>query len=106
MTTFMKGRAGAATVAAFLVLQVVLFWLSMDEHMEISIFCAGGATNPLGLFFGLIHLLLFGLLFLGILSFRFSELRLPYIGLLAVSLLALPVQASLVEHHRLSCDAP
>jgi hypothetical protein len=106
MIAFMKGRAGIASVAALLLLQIVLFWLSMDEFMEISVFCTGGTNNPLGWLFGMIHLLLLGLLFLGLLSLRVPEFRLPYIGLLAAALLTLPAQASLVEHHQLSCDAP
>src|SRR6476646_8074935 len=106
MIAFMKGRAGIASVAALLLLQIVLFWLSMDEFMEISVFCAGGTNNPLGWLFGLIHFLFLGLLFLGLLSFRVSELRLAYVGLLAAALLALPAQASLVERQQLSRDAP
>jgi hypothetical protein len=78
----------------------------MDEMMQISFFCTGPASNPLGLLFGLIHLLFFGLLFLGVLSLRFSEFRLAYVGLLAAALLTLPAQALLVERHDLSCDAP
>jgi hypothetical protein len=106
MAAFMRSRAGTAAVVALLVLQAALFWLSMDQLMQVSIFCTGGASNPLGLLFGLIHLLFLALLFLGLLSLRVSEFRIWYVGLLAAALLALPAQASLVQHHHLSCDAP
>ena len=101
----MKGGKGRGIVAAFLVLQVVLFYLSMDELMQISFFCTGPASNPLGLLFGLIHLLFLGLLLFGLLSLGVSEFRVPYIGLLAAALLTLPVQAWLVERQQLTCDA-
>src|SRR5262245_5399487 len=106
MIALMKGSKGVTVVAAFLILQVVLFWLSMGELMQISFFCTGPASSPLGLLFGLIHLLILGLLLLGVVSLPVPDLRLPYVGLLAAALLALPIQASLVQRHHLTCDAP
>jgi hypothetical protein len=85
---------------------VVLFWLSMDAYMSISIFCTVSASSHLGLLFSLLHLLFIGLIVLGILSFPLSRLRLPYIALLAAALAMLPVQGELVSDGIISCDAP
>jgi hypothetical protein len=93
-------------VAALLVLQVVLLWFSLGVYSEISVLCTAPASKGLGLLFGLIHMLFLALLVLGLISFRFTAVRLPYIALLAAALVALPIQATLVNTGQLWCDTP
>lgn len=93
-------------MAALLVTQVGLFWLSMNTLSQVSVFCTAPESSPWSLAFGLVHVLLLGLLLLGLLSLHFVRLRLIYIALVAAALLALLIQAALVSHGTLWCDAP
>jgi hypothetical protein len=102
---FHSGR-GLVFVAGLLVLQVIVLMASFGPFLEVSIFCTGPSSSTLAGLFGAVHLLFLGLLFVGALSLRFPSLRMGYAALLLVSLAALPVQASLVSHHRLQCDLP
>jgi hypothetical protein len=108
MLASMNSSRGGVLVAVLLLVQVGLFLLSMDAgaYAKISVFCTGPATSSLGLLFGLLHLLFFGLLLVGAVSLWVTGLRLFYVGLLAVGLLMLPIQATLVANDQLSCDGP
>lgn len=106
MMMFIHDRRGAVLVAGLLLVQITLLGLSLDAITEISIFCTGPAASRLSPLFGILHLLLSGLLVLGLLSLRLVRLRGPYIGLLIAAMIALPVQATLVFHGILSCDGP
>ena len=108
MLAFINSARGMALVGVLLIVQISLFWLSMDAgaYAKISIFCTGPASSGLGLLFGLLHLLFFGLLLVGLLSLGVTTLRLLYIVLLLVGILMLPLQAILVSNGELSCDGP
>ena len=106
MAAFIQGRIGVAIVCALLVVQVALLWSSFDAYPQISVFCTGPAASRLGLIFGLLHLLFFGLLLTGFLSLIYVRLRVPYIVLLGAGLIMLPVQARLVSGSVLACDGP
>jgi hypothetical protein len=100
------GRNGVIVVSTLLALQLLVLALSVGAFMQISPFCAGPRSSSLGRLFGDLHLLLAGLLVLGLLSLRFSPLRLPYATLLALALCTLPLQARLVSSGQLTCDVP
>lgn len=106
MRNVLLGSRGAAVVGAMLAVQLVILFESMGPLISISAFCAGPAANPIASIFGAVHLLLLILLALGVCSFRFTSLRLPYAALLLVALCALPVQAHLVSSGQLQCDLP
>jgi hypothetical protein len=106
MVSMLRGRPGAALVAFFLLLQLGILWASVSGYEQISIFCTGPATSNLSWVFGARHLLFLALFVMGLLSIRATALRVPYLALLTVALIILPVQASLVHRHALSCDAP
>ena len=95
-------------MAVLLITQLGIFLLGMDAgaFASITVFCTGPASSGLSLIFGLLHLLFLGLFVVGIASLAFHRVRLPYIGILTVALLMIPVQASLVLNGTLSCDGP
>lgn len=92
-------------VIALLVAQVVLFLVSLDAFLAISVFCTvtTGASPPI---FRLIHLVYLALFFFGILSLFWRRGRLPYLAAISVALLALPLQVWLLENDRLQCGGP
>ena len=106
VTAFLTGQRGIALVASLLLLQVIVFWLSMNIWMQISVFCTGPASSPLSIPFGLLHLLLLVLSLFGLTSLRVARLRLPYIVVLTLALILLGVQALLVANGLLTCDGP
>ena len=101
-----QGQLGLIIVAIFLTLQVGLFWLSMSVFFRISVFCTAPASSPWSLPFGILHLIMFLLLFVGLASLRYERLRTPYIIFVALGLMMLPIQAGLVSHDILRCDGP
>jgi len=92
-------------VVALLGCQALLLWLSLDVFFKIGAFCTGAGSRLLSLF-GYVHFAFAALLLLGLVSLARPALRLPYLVAIAVALTALPVQAWLVDHHYLLCDAP
>lgn len=104
MSALTHGRIGTALVAILLLIQVALFWLSLDALMQVSVFCTAPASSSWSLAFGIVHILLLALLLIGLLSMRFVRLRLAYIALVIPALLALPVQAAFVSNGSLWCD--
>lgn len=108
MVRFFNHRGGVILVTAILIVQIVLFLLSMDAgaYAKISIFCTGPASSRFGFLFGSLHLLFVPFLLIGLLSLKFTRLRLLYAGLLAVSLGILPIQAAFVSRGTLTCDSP
>lgn len=92
-------------VIALLVLQIVLFLISLDAFLAISIFCTvtTGASPPI---FGFIHFAYLGLFFLGIFSLFWRRARLIYLAAISLALLALPVQIWLLDNDRLHCAGP
>jgi hypothetical protein len=92
-------------VIALLIAQVVLFLISLDAFMAISIFCSvtTGASPPI---FGVVHFAYLGLFFLGILSLFWRRVRLIYLVGITVALVALPVQVWMLENDKLQCNAP
>jgi hypothetical protein len=92
-------------VIVLLVVQMALFWLSLDAFMDISIFCT--ATNNFWLkFFGLIHFAYVILFVVGVASLSFKRARIPYIVLTVLASAALPAQAWLLANDYVYCDAP
>jgi hypothetical protein len=106
MVSILHGRLGAALVAALLLLQLCVAWLSLTTYEQISVFCTGPASSNLGWLFGGLHLLLLGLLVLGLLALRAVQLRALYIVVLTAALALLPIQATLVQRSVISCDSP
>lgn len=102
----MKGMSGNWTlfaVIALLVAQVVLFWLSLDAVMAISMFCAvtTGSSPPI---FGYVHLAYLLLFLVGLASLFWRRARLPYVAAISIALLALPMQVWMLENDKLGCD--
>jgi hypothetical protein len=87
-------------------LQLIILFFSLGPLVEISAFCSGTAGDRLASIFGGVHVLLLFLLVVGVCSFRFKRLRLPYAASLLIGLCALPVQAQLVSDGQLHCDIP
>ena len=106
MLARIQGSIGMAIVAALLIIQGAVFSLSMDALIQVSAFCAGPMSSLWGLVFGLVHLSLFVLLFVGLFALQNVRLRLTYIALVTMALFALPIQAVLVSQGTLSCDLP
>lgn len=108
VAAFINSTRGIAVVAALLLIQLGLFLLSMDAgaFTSISIVCTGPGSSIIGDMLGLLHLLLLVLFLFGIVSLALKPARLPYIALLTVALLMLPIQASLGSNGALSCDGP
>ncbi|NML05195.1 hypothetical protein [Sphingomonas sp. G-3-2-10] len=91
--------------AGLLAAQVLLFWLSIDSLMIISIFCtASGSRLPDALSY--VHLAYIGLFVFGIVSLAWRRGRAIYAGLICLALLALPVQVYLIRNGQLQCDGP
>jgi cytochrome c oxidase subunit IV len=91
-------------VILLLFLQALLAILSFNGVWAISIFCTATRDPALDAF-GWIHFVYAGLFLSGLLAIMWRRLRLPYAIVLALSLLALPVQYWLVHDERLYCDA-
>jgi hypothetical protein len=91
-------------VIGLLVVQVVLFFLSLSELMAISVFCSvtGGSLPPI---FTIVHFTYLGLFLLGIASLFWQRGRKIYIVAISIALLALPLQAWLLDHGQLQCRA-
>lgn len=108
MVLQIEDRRGLILVAFLLVIQGLLFWLSMqgDAFSRISVFCTGSALRSLSLLFGLLHLLFIVVSVVGVLSLRFPKVRPIYIALIGMGLLTLPIQAVLVSNEILRCDVP
>ena len=89
-------------VIGLLAAQVILFILSLGELAAISVFCSvtGGQMPPI---FTIIHLAYLGLFVLGIASLFWPRGRRIYIFAISVALLALPVQAWLLDSGYLQC---
>lgn len=92
-------------VCVLIGVQAVLFWVSLQAAFEISVFCTATRVPSLELF-GYVHLTYLVLLLFGLLSLVWSRIRLAYILLISLALVALPVQVWLVKNDRLYCDAP
>ncbi len=92
-------------VIALLVTQVLLFWLSLDAIMAISMFCTvtTGSSPPI---FGFIHLAYLVLFVFGVFSLFWRRARLAYLAAIMVALMALPMQAWLLKNDKLQCDGP
>lgn len=90
-------------VGILLVVQILLFVVSVSSFMAISVFCSvtTGGTPP---FFTAIHLAYLGLFLFGIFSLFWRAGRKIYIALIILALLALPVQLWLLENGHLRCD--
>lgn len=56
--------------------------------------------------FMLLHLSILVVAFVGVLSLPFPKLRPIYIALIAIGILMLPLQATLVSYEILRCDGP
>ena len=101
----MRGNWTLYAVVTLLIAQVVLFWLSLDAVMAISMFCTvtTGRSPPI---FGYVHLVYLILFLVGLASLFWQRARLPYVAAISIALLALPAQVWLLENDRLHCDAP
>jgi len=91
-------------VSVLLIFQSLLAIISFDPSWTINIFCSATREPALELF-GLIHAIYTVLFLVGLASLMWQRLRLFYIIAIALSLLALPVQAWLVQEERLYCDS-
>ena len=89
-------------VIILLVAQVVLFFLSISELMAISVFCSvtGGRLPP---FFTIVHAGYLILFLFGVASLLWRKGRKVYIVAISVSLLALPLQAWMLDNGQLKC---
>ena len=94
-----------AIVLLLLAVQGGLAWMSMGPLSKISVFCTGTRSSSLEAF-GYVHVLFAGLFVLGLISLIWTRMRVVYAALIVASLLALPVQASLVDRGQLHCDGP
>jgi hypothetical protein len=100
------GRHGRLIVAALLIFQLFLLWLSLGPLDRASVFCTGPSSSALAGVFGGLHLLFLALAVLGVISLRIAQLRLIYAVLLVLGIAALPVQSKLVSEGQLRCDGP
>jgi hypothetical protein len=92
-------------VLAGLSIQIALCWGSLDEWFQISMFCTG-TDDPRWEWLGFVHLAYFGLFLLGGVALGWRGLRIAYLVLLPLSLLALPVQVALLDRGIFYCDGP
>jgi len=106
MKRMLFGRAGTGVVLALLVLQLIVFWVTLGPLDKMSVFCTGPNGSSMAMMFGVVHLALLVLLGLGAFAVRFHTLRLAYAVLLLVCLSALPIQGHLVSSGALQCDGP
>jgi len=96
-------------VAMTMVGQLACLWFSL-QFGTFSIFCAGAsafvpsASHILAMIFSVLHMLLAGLLFLGLASLRFVRVRMTYVIFAVFCMCLLPVQSALVKSRHLSCD--
>jgi len=100
------GKHGRLIVAALLVLQAVLAWLSLGQFDRTSVFCTGPSSSGVATAFGGLHLLFVGVALLGVVSLRVSRLRVLYAVLLLFGVAVLPLQAQLVSKAVLRGDGP
>ena len=100
------GPRGTGITLALLALQFATLVVASGPWLQISIFCTGSASNALGSFFGILHLLFLAAFTLGLLALLVTRLRFPYALFLLLALPALPVQAWLVAEDKLTCDVP
>ncbi|HEY0629885.1 MAG TPA: hypothetical protein VGD23_11215 [Sphingomicrobium sp.] len=97
------GDRSRIAVVLLLAVQVILFLVSVNAFMSISIFCSltAGRSPPI---FTAIHFVYLGLFLLGIASLFWRRGRKIYIAGIVVALLALPVQLWLLDSGQLRCD--
>lgn len=91
-------------VGILLVVQVILFLVSVSSFMAISVFCSvtTGGSPPL---FTIIHFIYLGLFLFGVASLFFWRLgRKIYAAAIIIALLALPLQLWLLDSGYLRCD--
>lgn len=100
-----RGNWTLIAVVFLLIAQVVLFWLSLDAIMAISMFCTvtTGSSPPI---FGYVHLAYLLLFLVGFASLFWQRARLPYLAAISIALLALPMQVWMLENDKLQCDGP
>lgn len=91
-------------VSSLLIFQALLAFISFDPGWTINIFCSATHEPALELF-GLIHTIYAVLFLIGLASLKWPRFRLFYAVAITLSLLALPVQAWLVQEERLYCDS-
>ena len=93
-------------VGLLLVVQIVLFAVSVSAFSAISVFCSvtTGGEPPL---FRLVHFTYLGLFLFGVASLFFWPLgRKIYVAPIIIALLALPAQLWLLDSGYLRCDGP
>ena len=100
-----RGNWTLVAVVILLVAQVVLFWVSLDTIMAISMFCTvtTGSSPPI---FGYVHLAYLFLFLVGLASLFWQRARLPYVAAISIALLALPMQVWMLENDKLRCEGP
>ncbi|HEU4498422.1 MAG TPA: hypothetical protein VFR60_03710 [Sphingomicrobium sp.] len=101
-----RGDWTRVAVGILLIVQVILFLVSVSSFMAISVFCSvtAGRSPPL---FTIIHVTYLGLFLFGVASLFFWRLgRKIYIAAIIVALMALPVQLWLLDSGYLHCDGP
>ena len=96
----------APAVVTMLILQVVVLSVSLGGFYEISVFCTGPTSSWLSGAFGLLHLSFLVLLALGMASLAWPAARPAYLLMIVAGLALLPIQATLVRSHNLTCDFP
>ena len=92
-------------VIVLLILQVTLFYISLNTFTKISVFCTATTIRALELF-GYIHLAYIALFMFGLSSLFWKRGRLVYLLGIGIMLLALPIQVRLVANETLFCDGP
>ena len=92
-------------VGILLVVQVILFFISVSSFMAISVFCSvtTGGAPPL---ITIVHFAYLGLFLFGIASLFWRPGRKIYIVAIMIALIALPVQLWLLDSGYLRCDGP
>ncbi|HEY0629881.1 MAG TPA: hypothetical protein VGD23_11195 [Sphingomicrobium sp.] len=101
-----RGDWTRVAVGILLIVQVVLFLVSVSSFMAISVFCSvtAGRAPPL---FTIIHFIYLALFLFGAASLFFWRLgRKIYIAAILVALIALPVQLWLLDSGYLRCNGP
>lgn len=101
-----RGDWTRVAVGILLVVQVILFLVSVSSFMAISVFCSvtAGRSPPL---FTIIHFIYLALFLFGVASLFFWRAgRKIYIAAIIVALMALPVQLWLLDSGYLRCDGP
>ena len=99
-----RGDWTRVAVGILLVVQVILFLVSVSAFMSISVFCSITSGGQPALF-TYIHFTYLGLFLFGVASLFLWRLgRKIYIAAIIVALMALPLQLWLVDSGRLGCD--